>query len=67
MYNTDVFQTSTHAVGGGEWTIEVRHDGQFVKEFCGSNGTRNGEEPDDLWSEFDEWRRSLPDDPNFVS
>lgn len=67
MYNTTSFQTSTHAIGGGEWSIEVRYeDGNYVREFVGSNGTRDDEEADDLWSEFHSWIESLPDDPDIL-
>jgi hypothetical protein len=48
------YRTETHAVGGGEWSIEVyREDGSFLKEFVGSNGTR--ESADDLWAQYEEW------------
>jgi len=57
---SDVSETKTLAVGGGEWAIEVYHqDGSFIREFVGSNGTHR--EADDLWSEFEDWRNSLPD------
>lgn len=54
MSNNDNFFTETHAVGGGEWSIEVffwNEEGQkeFVTEFVGSNGTRDNE-PTDLWA-----------------
>lgn len=42
--------TSTHAIGGGEWSIEVSVDDSYCCEFVGSNGTRDGEEADDLHS-----------------
>lgn len=49
-----VDHTETHAIGGGEWSIEVfDEDGYLLKEFVGSNGTR--EPADDLWSEYDQW------------
>lgn len=49
-----VGHTETHAIGGGEWSIEVfDEDGCFLEEFVGSNGTRD--QADDLWSRFDEW------------
>jgi len=66
MYNTSNFQTTTHALGGGEWSIEVTLDGSFVKEFVGNNGTQQGEEADDLWSEYNEWVSSLPDNPDLL-
>lgn len=45
--------TSTHALGGGEWSIEV-HGSQsgFIGEYVGLNGTRDGEEATDLWGEY---------------
>ena len=67
MYNTTNFQTSTHAVGGGEWSIEVRDEnGIYIREFVGSNGTRDDEEADDLWADFSSWVESLPDDPDIL-
>ena len=42
--------TSTHAIGGGEWSIEVSVGEQYCCEFVGSNGTQNDEEADDLHS-----------------
>ena len=57
----DVAYTQTYAVGGGEWSIEVYdHDGGFIREFVGSNGTRE-EEADDLWREYSDWYESLPE------
>jgi hypothetical protein len=54
----DIGQSSTHSLGGGEWSIEVYHEnGDFIKEFVGSNGTRS--EKDDLWGEYDIWFESL--------
>lgn len=46
----------THALGGGEWSIEVygRND-EFLKEFVGLNGTRPDEDATDLWAEVYEW------------
>ena len=54
-----VKHTSTHALGDGQWSIEL-HTGYddwspCIAEFVGSNGTRNGEEADDLWAEVSEW------------
>lgn len=44
------FNFSTHAVGGGEWAIEMSHpDHSSVVEFIGSNGTNSP--ADDLWEE----------------
>ena len=45
--------TRSFAVGGGEWSIEVSDlNGNFLFELVGSNGTRNNEEPDNLWGEL---------------
>lgn len=41
--------TSTHSIGGGEWSIEVSVDDSYCCEFVGSNGTQD-EEADDLHS-----------------
>jgi predicted transcriptional regulator len=63
-----VKHTSTHCLGGGEWSIEL-HEGiddysPWLAEFVGNNGTRSfvneegfleNEEADDLWAEVDEW------------
>jgi len=50
----------THAIGGGEWSIEVYGpNGEFLKEFVGSNGTRPGEEATDLWVEVSEWEQEV--------
>ncbi|MDV7400425.1 hypothetical protein RZS08_53920, partial [Arthrospira platensis SPKY1] len=35
--------TESHAVGGGEWSLEVYADGKFLFELVGPNGTRDGE------------------------
>lgn len=49
----------THAIGGGEWSIEVYgKDGEFLKEFVGFNGTR-GEEATDLWAEVSQWEQEV--------
>jgi len=55
MKNGDlVWETKTFAIGGGEWSIEVYdEEGSLLKEFVGSNGTR--EPADDLWAEYEEW------------
>lgn len=56
----DVAYTETFAVGGGDWSIEVYdREGCLLKEFVGSNGTRD--EADDLWGEYDDWYDSLTD------
>jgi hypothetical protein len=43
------YTTSTHACGGGEWSIELHFSDGSSVEFVGSNGTHG--EPDDLWKE----------------
>ena len=63
-YSEMVKSSSTHSLGGGEWSIEL-HAGyndwsECIAEFVGSNGQCFGEEPDDLWAEVAEWET----DPN---
>lgn len=53
-----VKHTSTHSLGGGEWSIEL-HAGNddwslCLAEFVGRNGAVDGVE-DDLWAEVREW------------
>lgn len=53
---------STHALGGGEWSIEAHRESDdywvpAIKEWVGSNGTR--EEADDLWKLVDEWAKQV--------
>ena len=50
------------SLGDGLWSIEVyseparsEYDPPCIKEFCGTNGTRDGEECADLWAELNEW------------
>jgi len=43
-------QTTTHALGGGEWSIEVYGPHGFLCEYVGENGTHGP--ADDLWGEF---------------
>ena len=50
---TDV-RTTIHACGSGEWSIEVYDGEDYLFELVGSNGTRDGEEADDLWNELDQ-------------
>jgi len=47
-------QTSTHALGSGDWSIEVRDGDEFLFELVGSNGSRNDEPADDLWGKLQE-------------
>lgn len=49
----------TFALGGGDWSIEVYSDDELLAEFVGSNGTREGEEGDDLWAEVEEWKERV--------
>ena len=59
VLKSDVHHTTTHAVGGGEWSIEVHNsDGTVIEEFVGSNGTCSP--ADDLWSAYEEWYANLP-------
>ncbi len=50
------YETTTHAVGGGEWSLEVSGEdlqGNMVWfELVGSNGTHYP--ADDLWGQLDE-------------
>ena len=50
---TDI-KTTTHACGGGEWSIEIYDGSDFLFELVGSNGTRNDEEADDLWGDLEQ-------------
>lgn len=57
--NNEGMNTSTHALGGGEWSIEVTTaSGQFLFELVGENGTNRDFCPDgeasDLWGELRE-------------
>ena len=46
------FLTKTHAIGDGEWSLEVySREDEFLFEFVGSNGTRR--EADDLRGQLD--------------
>jgi hypothetical protein len=58
--NGERMETTTHAVGGGEWSIEVKTvESGFLFELVGSNGTQdwskdeNGyPQSDDLWADL---------------
>lgn len=58
-----VVSYQTYAVGGGDWSIEAKTTpdqsvwGPSIKEWVGSNGTRDGEEPTDLWAEVEAWEK----------
>jgi hypothetical protein len=63
MNKGTIKETKTFALGDGLWSIEVfDHDGSVVKEFVGSNGTRD-EEADDLWALYQKWYNALPEAP----
>jgi hypothetical protein len=57
-----VVSYQTYSVGGGQWSIEAKttHDqsvwGPCIKEWVGSNGTRD-EEATDLWAQVEEWEK----------
>jgi hypothetical protein len=45
--------TTTHSVGGGDWSIEVFDiEGNFLFELVGSNGTNS--KADDLWAKLEQ-------------
>lgn len=44
----------TYAYGDGLWGIEVPFLGG-TKEFSGPNGTRDDEEPANLWQQYRDW------------
>lgn len=58
-----VVSYQTYSLGGGEWSIEAKTSydqsiwGPSIKEWVGSNGTRESEEPTDLWAEVREWEK----------
>jgi len=58
-----VVSYQTYSLGGGDWSIEAKTSndqsawGPSIMEWVGSNGTRNGEEPTDLWAEVEEWEK----------
>ena len=46
----------TYSLGDGLWSIEMMDENKrTVKEFVGRNGTRHGEEADDLYLKMEEW------------
>ncbi len=56
-YPDGILNSTSHAIGGGEWSLEVRGSGfdsdgeeesYLLFELIGSNGTRDGENPSDL-------------------
>lgn len=54
-----VESSSTHSLGGGQWSIEL-HAGrddwsECLAEFVGSNGQCYNEEADNLWAEVQDW------------
>lgn len=55
-----VAKYETHAVGGGEWSVEALDCyGGFIHEWVGLNGSRPGEEATDLWAEVKEWEAEI--------
>lgn len=50
----------TYSLGDGLWSIEMMDENKrTVKEFVGRNGTRPGEESDDLYAEMDVWKNRI--------
>lgn len=53
-----MFKRTIHALGNGEWSVELHDDeGNFIKEFVGSNGTHSPS--DDLHEEADQWEKNF--------
>ncbi len=59
-YPDGILHSTSHAIGGGEWSLEIRGSGfnsdheeesYLLLELVGSNGT-NGSEPTDLHAEL---------------
>lgn len=45
-----------YSIGDGQWSLEATdEDGNVLVEFWGLNGTRPGEEAEDLWALLEEW------------
>ena len=61
VYNGDyVATTETFSIGDGQWSLEaLNRDGHCLKEFVGNNGTREGDECDDLYSLYESWARDV--------
>lgn len=50
----------TYSLGDGLWSIEMMDENKrTVKEFVGRNGTRHGEEADDLYLKMEEWKNKI--------
>lgn len=58
-----VVSWQSYSVGDGQWSLEGKTSYGFSEwdqscvEFVGSNGTRDGEEPDDLWARIGPWEK----------
>lgn len=59
--NSDlVLSYRTYSLGDGLWSIEMMDENKrTVREFVGRNGTRPGEEADDLYAEMEEWKNKV--------
>lgn len=59
--NNEGMNTTTHGLGDGEWSIEVRTtSGEYLFELVGENGTNShysDGEASDLWGELSEIQR----------
>lgn len=57
--------TSSHALGGGEWSLEVTAGGEYIGELVGENGQNNhycpSGEGDDLHEELDRLIKEVED------
>lgn len=53
--NGDNYETTTHSLGSGEWSIEVNGNNGNSFELVGLNGSGN-DKPTDLWAELQELR-----------
>lgn len=55
VLNGESIFTETHALGDGEWSIEVHsRESGVLFELIGLNGTGRGEEATDLWAKYNE-------------
>jgi len=66
--------SETRAIGDGQWSIEVygwnsiEDNKEFLFEIIGSNGTKYGEEPDDLHGRLSEiLDKAFPEDRSIKS
>lgn len=68
--NGETINEETHAIGGGQWSIEVYgSESGLLFELIGLNGTQEGEEADDLHGELsDIWAEiKFPETPAATS